>query len=79
MMVSKLKGLEFIFLIKINEFKQSGEKPTPRMMQDELGITYRAVCKIAIRLVDKDVIEKINDNWRVHYEITNTGKEILNA
>lgn len=75
--IPKLKGIEFIFLIKIRDISRAGEKPTPKMMEEELRITYRAICNIAQRLAEKEVIQKINDNWRVYYETTKTGEKII--
>lgn len=74
--IPKLKGIEFIFLIKIREIKLSGERPTPKLMEEELRITYRAICNIAERLAEKKVIEKVNDNWRVYYETTKIGEKL---
>lgn len=73
----KLKGIEFIFVVKIREISRAGEKPTPKMMEEELRITYRAICNIAQRLADKEVINKINDNWRVYYETTKIGERLI--
>ena len=74
--VPKLKGLEFIFLIKIRRVRLKGEEATPKIMEEELRITYRAICNIAQRLSEKNVIIKRNDNWRVYYEPTKIGERL---
>jgi len=75
--IPKLKGIEFIFLMKVKEISSNGDQATPKIMEVELRITYRAICNIAQRLAEKNVITKTNDNWRVYYEPTRIGETII--
>lgn len=74
---SKISGMKLVFLRYVHEITEQGGECTPAKISREYNMTYRHILNIALEMLERKLIIRIIENWRVRYELTENGKRVL--
>ena len=77
MCISKPSGMKLVFIKRVKELNDNQMPATPAKIAQEYNMTYRHILRLAFELSEEGFIERIIEDWKVRYVVTNEGSRLL--